>query len=97
MSVSRNYLISYDISDDKRRRKVFEFLLGQGDHVQYSVFIAQLDLRELAEMRTILGDFIHHKEDQVILLDMGPASNALEKSLEVVGKPLALNPCVIVI
>jgi CRISPR-associated protein Cas2 len=43
----RRYVISYDISDDKRRTRVFELLLGNGDHVQFSVFLADLSQREL--------------------------------------------------
>ena len=33
----RHYLITYDISDDKRRTSVFRTLVGQGDHVGDSV------------------------------------------------------------
>ena len=35
----RRFLITYDISDDKRRNNVFKALRDCGDHVQYSVFI----------------------------------------------------------
>ena len=37
-----SYLICYDISDDKRLRKVFQTMRGYGDHLQYSVFECQL-------------------------------------------------------
>ena len=34
----QSYLVCYDISDDKRLRKVFKTMRGYGDHLQYSVF-----------------------------------------------------------
>ena len=34
----RHYLVTYDVSDDKRRTHLFKLLEGNGDHVQYSVF-----------------------------------------------------------
>ena len=35
------YLVCYDISDDKRLRKVFQAMRNFGDHLQYSVFECQ--------------------------------------------------------
>jgi hypothetical protein len=37
----RRNIVSYDISDDKRRGKVFDHLEGRGDHAQFSVFFCQ--------------------------------------------------------
>ena len=31
-----SYLVCYDISDDKRLRKVFKLMRGFGDHLQFS-------------------------------------------------------------
>lgn len=44
-------VISYDISDDKRRRKMARLLEGYGDRVQYSVFECDLDAARLQEVR----------------------------------------------
>ncbi|HUT57607.1 MAG TPA: CRISPR-associated endonuclease Cas2, partial [Phycisphaerae bacterium] len=38
----RRYLVTYDISDDKRRDLVFKTLRDRGDHVQFSVFLCEL-------------------------------------------------------
>jgi CRISPR-associated protein Cas2 len=43
----RRYLVTYDISDDKRRDQVFQTLRDNGDHAQYSVFFCELTPREL--------------------------------------------------
>ena len=42
-----SYLICYDISDDKRLRKVFKAMRNFGDHLQYSVFECQLTPSDL--------------------------------------------------
>ena len=42
------YIISYDISIDKRRAKIAKLLEGFGQRVQYSVFECNLDDRECA-------------------------------------------------
>ena len=46
------YLISYDISDDDRRHRVYEALKDFGRRVQFSVFECEMDdagLRELSD------------------------------------------------
>ncbi len=37
----QSYLVTYDIADEKRLRKVFKIMRGYGDHLQYSVFECQ--------------------------------------------------------
>ncbi|PJF46320.1 MAG: CRISPR-associated endonuclease Cas2, partial [Candidatus Thermofonsia Clade 3 bacterium] len=32
------YIVTYDIADDRRWRKVFKLMYGYGDRLQYSVF-----------------------------------------------------------
>lgn len=81
------YLITYDISNDKRRNKVFERLLDCGDHVQYSVFVCELSRRELVELRSELEEVIHAGEDQILLLRLGPELASLEAALECMGTP----------
>ena len=83
----RHYLITYDVSDDKRRTRLFNALEGQGDHAQYSVFFCELTATELARLRSEMTQIIHDREDQVIILDLGPASHPLEHNLEVLGSP----------
>ncbi len=82
----RRYVISYDISDDKRRTRVFELLLGNGDHVQFSVFLADLSQRELILLRTKLLQIINEREDQVLIIDLGKETRSLDTSLEVIGR-----------
>lgn len=82
----RHYLVTYDVSDDKRRNLIFKTLLGLGDHAQYSVFFCDLNDRELAEMRARLRTALHHEEDQVLIVDLGIAAQPLVAGLEVIGR-----------
>jgi CRISPR-associated protein Cas2 len=90
MTTRRHFLVSYDIADDKRRGKVFDLLEGRGDHAQFSVFFCQLNLRELAMLRADLTAAIHNYDDQVLLVDLGPAHNPLDGGIECLGKPFSV-------
>jgi len=87
MTERHDYLISYDIADDKRRTSVFDTLQDNGDHLQYSVFICELSKLEVTRLGAQLSDYIHNEEDQVIVLDLGAAAVPLETALECIGKP----------
>jgi CRISPR-associated protein Cas2 len=97
MTTRRHYLVSYDISDDKRRGKVFDYLEGRGDHAQFSVFLCQLNPRELAELRADLTATIQHAEDQVLLVDLGPGHNPLDRGIECLGKAFSVRSRVTVV
>lgn len=94
MTTRRHYLVSYDIAcdeqGDKRRNKVFEALLARGDHIQFSVFFCQLNARELAELKQQLIPLIHHTEDQVLIVDLGPARSSVEESTLSLGRPFVM-------
>jgi len=83
----RRYLITYDISDDKRRDRVFKTLRDRGDHVQFSVFLCELNARERALLKGELQQYVNQKDDQVLILDLGSADDPLEigQGLECVG------------
>lgn len=81
------YIVTYDISDPKRWRQVFRVLQGYGEHVQLSVFRCDLDPVQVVRLRAALERIIHHQEDQVILLRLGPASPATLREITVLGRP----------
>jgi CRISPR-associated protein Cas2 len=89
MTQRRNYLVTYDIGDDRRRTSVFRTLNGFGDHAQFSVFFCELNARELVQLRSRLRATVHQREDQVLILDLGPASRPLDAALEVLGRGYA--------
>jgi CRISPR-associated protein Cas2 len=93
-----SYLVCYDISDEKRLRRVFQAMRGYGDHLQYSVFECQLTAMDLARCRAELADIIQHKEDQVLFVNLGPAEGRGDRVITAIGKPYTAvdAPCIIV-
>jgi CRISPR-associated protein Cas2 len=85
--MARNaFLISYDVADDKRRDRIYNTLLDFGDHVQYSVFLCELNRMELIALQTMLQTTINNAEDQILILHLGPPPS-LETALKTLGKP----------
>ena len=82
----QTYIVAYDVSDPKRLRKVFRAMRGYGDHVQLSVFRCELNHRELVELRARLGTLIHHEEDQVMFVDVGPVEGRGSTSISAIGR-----------
>ncbi len=58
-------VVSYDISDDRRRLKVMKALEGAGERVQYSVFECRLKRQELERLKKRLRGLIREQEDDV--------------------------------
>lgn len=94
----KSYLVCYDISDEKRLRKVFKIMRAHGDHLQYSVFECQLRSTDLVQLKAELDSVIHHGEDQVLFVDLGPAEGRGDRVITALGKPYsALDaPCIVV-
>lgn len=94
----QSYLVCYDISDDKRLRKVFKTMRGYGDHLQYSVFECQFTASDLIRCRAALARIIHHDEDQVLFVHLGSAEGRGDRVITALGQPyVAVDaPCFIV-
>jgi CRISPR-associated protein Cas2 len=81
------YIVTYDISDPKRLRRVYRLMLGYGEHLQLSVFQCELSARELVELRRELGAIIHHDQDQVLFANLGPAEGRAAERIDSLGRP----------
>lgn len=79
------YVVTYDISDPKRWRRVFKLMKGYGRWLQLSVFHCRLDGGRRVEMAAELEDVIDAKTDHVVILDLGPAED-VELAIESLGK-----------
>jgi CRISPR-associated protein Cas2 len=82
-----SYIVTYDICDPKRLKKVHKLMLGYGDHLQLSVFRCELNHRELVELRTKLSDIIHTSEDQVLFASLGLVAGRGGNAVQAIGKP----------
>ncbi len=80
-------LVSYDICDDKRLRRVFKKMKAFGLHVQYSVFECELSAREVAIMKSAIDPIINHAADQVLIVDLGPSDGRGSACIEALGLP----------
>jgi CRISPR-associated protein Cas2 len=90
--VRKAYIVSYDISDPKRLRRVFKTVLGYGQHIQFSVFRCELSERELVELRAKLSTVIHHDQDQILFIDIGPAEGKATTAIRALGRPYGIPP-----
>lgn len=82
----QTYLVTYDVRHPRRLRRVYRVMLGYGDHVQYSVFRCDLSATELLELKARLTEVIHHREDQVLFVDVGPADGRALGAFSAMGQ-----------
>jgi len=85
MSDDRVFIVTYDIADPKRWRRVFKAMQGYGDWLQLSVFQCRLSRRRRQELETRLRGLIRNGEDHVLLIDVGPADR-IEIAMASLGK-----------
>ena len=92
------YIVSYDIADAKRLRRVFKTCKNFGDHLQFSVFECDLSPVERVRMESELKELIHHGEDQVLFIALGPSESRAERSIRSLGKTYSKfdAPCYVV-
>lgn len=81
----RLYIVTYDIADDKRWRKVFKLMHGYGHWLQLSVFQCRLTARRRAELARRLEELINNNAGHVLILDLGPADK-VDPHVESLGK-----------
>lgn len=80
------YIVSYDISDPGRLRRVHGAMRGFGDPLHYSVFCCSLSGKEKVLMVAALAELIHHGEDRVMIVDLGPTEGRAEERIEFLGR-----------
>ncbi len=85
MNRDRTYIVTCDISNNKRWRRVFRTMNGFGDWVQLSVFQCRLTDVRRAELEIRLRELIKAGEDHVLLIDVGP-SEKTDISVTSIGK-----------
>ena len=81
------YLVCYDIADDKRLRRVFKICRNYGNHLQYSIFECDLNPCEKVELETELKEVIHHDDDQVLFVALGPSEGRGDRVITALGQP----------
>ncbi len=82
------YVVCYDITDDKRRDKVFKALLDFGVHRQFSVFECKLEEKDYLRMKARLSELIDTAVDQVIFV---PLCGGCFNGIETLGTPRTVD------
>ena len=91
------YVVTYDISDPKRWRRVFKIMNGYGEWLQLSVFQCRLSQQRHAELVALLDGIIQHGTDHVLFVDVGPADRVVPRVISL-GKdfgPVGRQPIVV--
>jgi CRISPR-associated protein Cas2 len=81
----RRFLVGYDIADDKRLQRMGKAMKGWGYRIQYSIFLCDLNGRELVSMRQDLRSLMHGQEDSVFILDLGEVDRWSPERFQVLG------------
>ncbi len=66
-------------------------LENHGDRLQYSVFRCDLNARELVHLKAALHAELHHREDQVLFVDLGTLVDEEDDRIESLGRPYEPN------
>lgn len=77
------HIVSYDIAEPKRLRRIHRFLKKVALPLQYSVFLLEADARRIEQLEKQLATMIHPREDDIRIypLPMQPDWCALGKPL----------------
>lgn len=91
------YIVAYDVSDPKRWRRVYGVMNGYGEWLQLSIFQCRLSAQRHAELIALLDGIIHHKDDHLVLLDLGPAERVVPRvvSLGKTFSPVTREPVIV--
>ena len=82
------YIVTYDIADDKRWRRLFKLMHGYGEWLQLSVFQCRLTRTRQAELVQRIEGILHRDKDHLLMLDIGSAENVQPRVLSI-GKAFA--------
>lgn len=92
------YIVTYDIADDRRWRRVFRLMHGFGEWLQLSVFQCRLTRSRALELHARLTETIAADEDHIMVIDIGPA-DGVKPRVQSLGKrayaPVERTPVIV--
>ena len=80
------YVVTYDVRDAKRLRQTHKKMNGFGDPLQYSVFVCELSAKERVLLTEALAEIIDLKEDQILIIDLGPVEGRGSNAMQALGR-----------
>ncbi|MGE4456982.1 MAG: CRISPR-associated endonuclease Cas2 [Arcobacteraceae bacterium] len=86
------YVVAYDISNDKRRKKLADLLDGYGTRVNYSVYEIELNATKYKKLLNEIEEkkLLHKKYDSIRLYHI--CENCLPKCSELSNAPDPFAP-----
>lgn len=91
------YIVSYDIAHPKRLRRVAKICESYGSRIQYSVFECPLDDLRFQQLNAELHEVIHHEDDQILYISLGPERSANPMRIESLGQPYTMRSRVTIV
>lgn len=91
------YVVSYDIREPRRWKKVYQAMHGFGERLQLSVFQCRLGKERVLKLEEVLRRLVDQTKDHVVILDLGPAENVALK-VSSIGKafePVRPGPVIV--
>ncbi len=91
------YIVSYDIGNPRRWRRLFKTMHGYGEWLQLSVFQCRLGKMRMLQLEAAISEIVNHREDHVLILDLGPAEN-VTPHVRSIGKsfePIQRDPVIV--
>jgi len=83
-------IVSYDITDDRRRNRISTILGNYGNRAQFSVFECDIEKAQLEKLKKNIDKVIDYKEDSVRFYCM--CESCYSKIITWGKKPLAKIP-----
>ena len=80
------YIISYDIANPRRLRRVHRKMKDYGTPVQYSVFLCDFSAPEKVLLIEALMPLLHQREDQVLIINIGSATGRARDVIQSLGR-----------
>lgn len=78
----RHILVSYDIADEKRVKRVQKVVSDVADRVQYSVYCGQFSRKDLVILKERLRRVLNPDQDQVLFLDLGAVHGTDDEAID---------------
>lgn len=82
----RRFLVTYDVSDNKRVKAVHKAMSDFGRHVQFSVFLCDLNGREFLQMEHRMQKILNLRQDQALIFDLGSSESDRDDQIQSIGR-----------
>jgi len=83
-----NYLVGYDMADDRRLARVAKVVKEFGTRIQYSFFHCFISEKQKERLKDRIKKIIDEEEDQVMIL---PVTERQLKEMEFIGFKIRLE------